>query len=131
MDGDGSAMTGKTSIQVSEGDTFNLLMELVKQGARFEEALQSIDRSLADLRTNTSAQLASLQERMGRNDTFTEVLAERVKTLERESKNGKAEMETLETEHQNLKTKVYVMAAVIGTGTGAVSSALVKLITGG
>lgn len=67
----------------AETTSFQLLIKLVGQMGETSATLRSIDTGLAELRTNTTQQLATLQERVGKGEALNGVQSERILQLEK------------------------------------------------
>jgi hypothetical protein len=83
----------------AENTSFQLLIKLVGQMGETSATLRSIDTGLAELRTNTTAQLAMLQERVGKSEALNGVQNERIQQLERDRDALRAEVSALKIAH--------------------------------
>lgn len=116
-------------------NTSELLMTLIERTSELREAVRGIDGRLAELSTNANAQLATLQERMGRVDTVLDVHESRLNRMDRDMDETCGDIDEVRTsvgnvrqEVADLKLRLYVLIAVLSAGGGLAGGLIGKLL---
>lgn len=93
----------ETAVAVAQGNgvgtELQMLISMVGRLGEIGATMKSVEANLTELRTNTTQQLAHLQERVGRSEALNEVQNERIKQAEQSDVTFRADLLEMKAAH--------------------------------